>query len=44
MIDTPVYNGTGSLANVSNYVPNQNKFVGLELNTIPNKDCKNPCR
>jgi hypothetical protein len=38
MIDTPVYNGTGSLANVSNYVPNQNKFVGLELNTIPNKD------
>ncbi len=38
MIDTPVYTGTGNLANASNYVPNQNKFVGLELNTIPNKD------
>lgn len=38
MIDTPVYNGTGNLANVSNYITNQNKFVGWELNTIPNRD------
>jgi len=38
MVDTPVYNGTGRLANVNNYIPDQNKFVGWELNTIPNKD------
>jgi len=38
MLDTPVYNGTGNLANVSNYITNQDKFVGWELNTIPNRD------
>ena len=38
MVDTPVYNGSGNLANVGNYVPDQNKFVGLEIDTIPNKD------
>jgi len=38
MLDTPVYTGTGNLANVSNYITNQDKFVGWELNTIPNRD------
>jgi len=38
MVDTPVYNGTGRLANINNYISNQNKFVGWQLNTIPNKD------
>ena len=38
LIDTPVYNGTGNLANVNNYVPNQNKFVGWQIDTIQNKD------
>jgi hypothetical protein len=38
MLDTPVYNGSGSMQNVNNYVPNQSKFVGLELKTIPNRD------
>jgi len=36
--DTPIYNGTGALQNINNYVPNQNKFVGFELSTIQNRD------
>ena len=38
LTDTPIYNGTGALQNINNYVPNQNKFVGFELSTIQNRD------
>ena len=38
LTDTPIYNGTGALQNINNYVPNQDKFVGFELSTIQNRD------
>jgi hypothetical protein len=38
LTDNPIYNGTGALQNINNYVQNQNKFVGFELGTIQNRD------